>query len=107
MMWRKKGNRRLYVLIDESLDPVYGCVQGGHAVAQYMLEHRFFSRGSWKNEYLIYLSCDVSKWKGILEKKHKKFSAFYEPDLGNRLTAISIVDTGEMFRELSLIRCGS
>ena len=42
MMWRKKGNRRLYVLIDESLDPIYGCVQGGHAVAQYMLEHRFF-----------------------------------------------------------------
>lgn len=42
MMWRKKGNRRLYVLIDESLDPIYGCVQGGHAVAQYMLEYQFF-----------------------------------------------------------------
>lgn len=67
----------------------------------------FFSRGLWKNEYLIYLSCDVSKWKDILEKKHKRFSAFYESDLGNKLTAISIVDTGEMFRELSLIRCGS
>ena len=105
-MRRRRKSNRLYVLIDESLDPVYGCVQGGHAVAQYMLEHRF-SRGSWKNEYLIYLSCDITKWVEILEKKHKKYSAFYEPDLGNKLTALSIIDDGEMFRELSLVRCGS
>lgn len=25
--------KRLYVLIDQKLDAVYGCVQGGHAVA--------------------------------------------------------------------------
>jgi hypothetical protein len=31
--------RRLYVIIDESLNPVYGCVQGGHAVAQYLIEY--------------------------------------------------------------------
>ena len=31
--------RRLYVIIDKSLDPVYGCVQGGHAVAQYLIEY--------------------------------------------------------------------
>jgi hypothetical protein len=105
-MWKRRKSNRLYVLIDESLDPVYGCVQGGHAVAQYMLEHRF-SRGSWKNEYLIYLSCDIMKWKEILERKHKRFSAFFEPDLKSRLTAIAVVDDGEMFRNLSLIRCGS
>lgn len=105
-MRRRRKSNRLYVLIDESLDPVYGCVQGGHAVAQYMLEHRF-SRGSWKNEYLIYLSCNVEKWKEILERERKRFSAFCEPDLGNKLTAIAVVDDGEMFRNLSLIRCGS
>ena len=32
-------NKRLYILIDNSLEPVYGCVQGGHAVAQWLLEH--------------------------------------------------------------------
>ena len=26
--------RKLYVLVDKTLKPVYGCVQGGHAVAQ-------------------------------------------------------------------------
>ena len=32
--------KRLYVLIDKKLNPIYGCVQGGHAVVQYMLEHK-------------------------------------------------------------------
>lgn len=32
--------KRLYVLVDKKLNPIYGCVQGGHAVAQYMLEHK-------------------------------------------------------------------
>lgn len=39
IMKTMENNRRLYVLIDESLEPVYGCVQGGHAVAQWLLEH--------------------------------------------------------------------
>ena len=43
--------RKLYVLIDKSLKPVYGCVQGGHVVAQWMLEHPY-SR-EWQNDYLI------------------------------------------------------
>ena len=35
----ENNDRRLYVLIDKSLEPVYGCVQGGHALAQWLLEH--------------------------------------------------------------------
>ena len=30
---------RLYVLIDKGLDPIYGAVQAGHAVAEWLLEH--------------------------------------------------------------------
>lgn len=48
--------KRLYVLIDRTLNPIYGCVQGGHAVAQYMLEH-----SNWNNEYLIYLYADIER----------------------------------------------
>ena len=55
----QKQKNKLYVLIDSSLEPVYGCVQGGHAVAQWLLEHN----DGWSNEYLIYLSADVNKWK--------------------------------------------
>jgi hypothetical protein len=32
-------NNRLYILVDESLEPVYGCVQGGHAVAEYLIQY--------------------------------------------------------------------
>lgn len=47
--------KRLYVLIDQKLDAVYGCVQGGHAVAQWLLEH---PNQEWNNSYLIYLYAD-------------------------------------------------
>ena len=30
---------KLYILIDQNLDPIYGGVQGGHAVAEWLLEH--------------------------------------------------------------------
>lgn len=58
--------KRLYVLIDQKLDAVYGCVQGGHAVA--------------------YLYADLDKWKVRLDLVNKDYSSFYEPDLGNRIT---------------------
>ena len=30
---------KLYILIDKNLDPIYGAVQGGHAVAEWLIEH--------------------------------------------------------------------
>ena len=30
---------KLYILIDKNLDPIYGAVQGGHAVAEWVYEH--------------------------------------------------------------------
>jgi hypothetical protein len=92
--------RRLYILIDTKLEPVYGCVQGGHAVAQYLLEH---PEQKWNNNYLIYLRADVQKWITKLSSKHLDFSVFCEPDLDNIPTAIAIEDTGRMFRSLKLV----
>ena len=81
--------KRLYVLIDQKLDAVYGCVQGGHAVAQWLLEH---PNQEWNNSYLIYLYADLDKWKVRLDLVNKDYSSFYEPDLGNQLTAIALQD---------------
>lgn len=92
--------KRLYVLIDENLDPVYGCVQGGHAVAQWLIDH---PDQKWNNSYLIYLKCDINKWKEKLEKYDIDFSKFYEPDLDNKLTSIAIEDSGRLFKHLKLI----
>ena len=58
---------KLYILIDKNLDPIYGAVQGGHAVAKWLIEHGQIERQSsgrkyhniWNNEYLIYLKADL------------------------------------------------
>lgn len=84
--------KKLYVLIDQKLDAVYGCVQGGHAVAQWLLEH---PNQEWNNSYLIYLYADLV---------NKDYSSFYEPDLNNQLTAIALQDDGRMFKKLKLVR---
>ena len=86
-------NKRLYILIDKTLEPVYGCVQGGHAVAAYLLEH---PKQTWNNSYLIYLKCNLYSMKRRLIKLGKDFSEFREPDLGNKLTAIAIEDSGKL-----------
>ena len=93
--------KRLYVLIDQSLDPVYGCVQGGHAVAQYLLDNK--ETQDWNNNYLIYLYADIEKWFRKLKRLNRKFSVFHEPDLGNVPTAIAIEDSGRLFRNLKLV----
>lgn len=90
--------KRLYVLIDQKLDAVYGCVQGGHAVAQWLLEH---PNQDWNNNYLY---ADLDTWRFRLDLVGKDYSSFYEPDLDNQLTAIALQDDGRMFKKLKLVR---
>ena len=92
--------KRLYVLISNNLSPVYGCVQGGHAVAQYLLEH---PKQTWNNQYLIYLYANLNTWKRRLDIMGLDYSAFREPDLNNDLTAIAVEDEGKMFKNLKLV----
>lgn len=99
MLTQMEKKNKLYVLIDKSLDTVYGCVQGGHAVAQWLLEHDY----GWKNEYLIYLSADVNKWKSKLSFYGIDFTEFKEPDLGNRTTSLAVLGHDKLFKKLKLI----
>ena len=94
-------NKRLYILIDKTLEPVYGCVQGGHAVAAYLLEH---PKQTWNNSYLIYLKCNLYSMKRRLIELGKDISESREPDLGNKLTAIAIEDSGKLFRTLHTVK---
>ena len=80
---------KLYVLCDKNLDPIYGAVQGGHAIAQRLIEH---GQSKWSNEYLIYLSVDINKWKQLLDIYGIVYSEFHEPDLDNQLTSIAILE---------------
>jgi hypothetical protein len=93
------GKNKLYVLIDKTLEPVYGCVQGGHAVAQWLIEHE----SGWNNEYLIYLSADVNRWKKKLSEMLIDFTEFKEPDLGNKTTSLAVLGHDNLFKKLKLI----
>lgn len=99
MLTQMEKKNKLYVLIDKSLDTVYGCVQGGHAVAQWLLEHS----SGWNNEYLIYLSADVNKWKRKLSRMFIDFTEFKEPDLGNKTTSLAVLGHNNLFKKLKLI----
>lgn len=91
---------RLYIVIDESLDPIYGCVQGGHAVAQYMLDNQ---DSLWKNDYLIYVKGDVEQIVSKLEYRCIPHSQFREPDLDNKLTAIALYGSNNIVSKLKLV----
>jgi hypothetical protein len=94
--------QRLYVLIDQSLNPVYGCVQGGHAVAQWLLSH---PDQSWNNSYLIYLSAKVENWKRKLDLLGIDYTEFNEPDLNNQTTSLAILGNDKLFKKLDLVKC--
>jgi hypothetical protein len=99
---KKVAMKRLYILVNDKLKPIYGCVQGGHAVAQFMLEN---PEQEWNNEFLIYLYANVMKWIKILKERGIKFTVFREPDLNNSITAIACQDdSGELFKDLSVVR---
>ena len=93
--------QRLYVLIDNKLDSIYGCVQGGHVVAQWLLNH---PNQDWNNSYLIYVSADISKWKERLDILEIDYTEFREPDLNNQVTALAILNNDKMFKNLKLVK---
>lgn len=91
---------KLYVLVRDDLpSKSYKAVQAGHAVAQFMLEHR----GVWSNEYLIYLKVDSEDklkqiQKELKEDEYKHISLFQEPDMDNAATAMAISGPGLTYR---------
>ena len=93
--------QRLYVLISNKLDSIYGCVQGGHAVAQWLLDH---PQQDWNNNYLIYVTADISKWKERLDIFGMDYTEFKEPDLNNQTTALAVLNNDKMFKNLKLIK---
>lgn len=93
--------QRLYVLISNKLDSIYGCVQGGHAVAEWLLTH---PNQEWNNNYLIYVSADVDKWRDRLNIMNVDYTEFKEPDLDYQTTALAVLNNDKMFKKLKLIK---
>lgn len=92
--------QRLYVLTDQELSPVYACVQGSHAVAQYVLDS---PDSPWKNDYLIFLKADLQKVTDLLDFHKVDRVVFKEPDLDNKITAIAVLNNGHLFKKLRTV----
>ena len=91
--------KKLYVLISKQYDPSYRAVQAGHAVAEYLLK----SGGSWQNETLIYLlSNDIEFDYQVLTEMGLELYPFYEPDVGDKMTAFACYSDHRVFRKFEM-----
>ena len=97
---------KMYCLVRKDLEKSYQAVQGGHAIAQYFIDHGI--PDIWDNGTMVFLGVKdedtLKKWQYKLSANDLIHSTFIEPDIGNELTALSIIDTGERFSKLSLLR---
>lgn len=92
------------------MTPAYQAVQGGHALAEFCLEHTDIANSWHKNSnYLAYLSVkDESDLLFLIEKAHSRgisISIFREPDIDNQVTAIAIEPSGEARRLCRNLPC--
>ena len=96
---------KMYCIIRKDMKPSYQACQGGHAIAEYFIEHG--KHETWDNGTMIYLKAKseshLLKIKDELEKDGIKHSTFIEPDIGHEHTALACIDTGERFKKLSLL----
>jgi len=88
---------RMYLILREDL--AYKYIQGGHALAQYALEHSI-EFTEWNNQYLICLSVfnglELRDIENRLTENGVVFSGFVEPDLESPLpTALCLFDDGK------------
>lgn len=95
--------KKLYVLVRRDLSPSQQAVQGGHAVAEFLL-HR---DTTWKNGTLVYLGVkdlrELLKWMSRFDTFEIPYSAFYEPDIGNEPTALATTTKSWVVKGLNLL----
>ena len=93
---------KLFVVVRRDLTPSQSAVQGGHALAEYML-----NSSRWKNSTLVYLGIknlrSLERLKYRLDQEGTKYYEFREPDIGNQPTAISCDVGSKLFEKLNLL----
>lgn len=96
--------QKLYILVRKDLSKSQQAVQGGHAVAEYLL------RGpstAWPNGTLVYLGVrnedDLKFWGTQITEQGYNIVPFREPDIGNEITAIATECDGMLLNELRLL----
>jgi hypothetical protein len=98
---------KMYVLVRSDLSKSQQAVQGGHAVAEYLL---MCDRDNitWNNGTIVYLDIPYEKelrlWCKKLNDIELEYYEFYEIDINNQMTALATVtDDEELFNDVLLL----
>jgi len=95
--------KKLYVVAINSISHSYQGVQMGHVVGKLAAKNPDVD---WDQQTFVYLSSGEIKMHKVIDKLHSKgikFDRFYEPDIGNKLTAIAcITDQSDVFKSFDL-----
>ena len=94
----------MYVLVRNDISKSQQAVQGGHALAEYML--KFPDSRDWNNHTLIYLGVSPQDLEMLCEKytdRLKNIAAFKEPDLNDELTAFAFLEPIPEVRQIKLL----
>ena len=96
--------KKMYAIVREDLSKAQQAVQAGHALAEFLIWN---DRQDWDNGTLVYLRVpDLQTLENLsIELDNDlEYASFYEPDIGNEMTAIAAVSDGTHFKKLSLMR---
>lgn len=94
---------KMYVLVRKDLTKAQQAVQGGHALAQFLLNHS----SHWENGTLIYLGVkgerQLMNWIRKLDRKQVDVAVWREPDKDNEITAIAAHSEEDVFKNLNCL----
>lgn len=86
---------KLFVVTRRDISPGYQAVQAAHASIEFQHEHPQIAK-EWNtnSKYLVFLTVENEEaLQRLLEKiqiRDIKYSVFFEPDIGNQLTAVCL-----------------
>jgi hypothetical protein len=95
--------QKLFIIVSKDLDLPYQGVQGGHAVAQWLLDNK--DTQTWNNGTIVYLEAnkDLYYWTLKLQTREIPYSKFIEPDKEDMLTALAVLGNDKLFKNLKLM----
>jgi hypothetical protein len=95
--------QKLFIIVSNQLDLPYQGVQGGHVVAQWLLDNK--DTQTWNNGTVIYLESDrpIERWLEKLQRREVQYSRFIEPDVDNAITAFAVLGHDKLFKHLKLM----
>lgn len=91
------------MLVRLDLTKAQQAVQGGHALARYLLN----VPNDWPNGTLVYLGVKneihMEKWMYALDELGIEYKKWMEPDMNNQITALAAYTERDIFRRLECI----